>query len=258
MDADLHFDPQRAKLTFVLSCPEAVPVCQAMCCRLPWDITLTPEEVASGQYEYERICALTRRGCVQTVPGCIHRIYCLKRGADGACIYLGADNLCSIYERRLRICRAFDCRSGWRVDAAFRKAPLGPAKSRKVRFLEALRDDPIFVPHPLLKLHGVRPLPERQQVIFVLEMAGGCGPYRSQEDWGHPWLDANAWRALIALFASKDPLGQVKRRARESLGLDLTDEEFGELLWLLNKQHILVDSRHFAGSLRDLGVPHSG
>jgi hypothetical protein len=89
-------------------------------------------------------------------------------------------------------------------------------------------------------------------------MAGGCGPYRSRADWHRPWLDAGAWRALIDLFASKEPLGQVKRRARESLGLELTDEEFGELLWLLRSQHILVDSRHFAGSLRDLGVPYGG
>jgi hypothetical protein len=255
LDADWRFDPLRAKLTFARSCPEFVTVCQAMCCRMPWDITLTPEEAASGQHEHERICALTRGGCAESAPSCVHRMFHIKRRADGACVYLGVDNLCSIYDRRLEICRSFDCRSGWRVDAAFRKPPEWVvAQSRKARFLGALRDGLIFVPHPLLKLHGVRALPELRQVVFVLEMAGGCGPYRSQDDWGHHWLDGRSWRALIDLFASKDPLGEVKRRARESLGLDLTDEEFGELLWLLNKQHILVDSRHFAGSMRDLGL----
>jgi len=92
-------------VTFAQSCPEALPVCLALCCRLLWDILLTPGEAASGQYEHDRICALTRLGCAETVPECVHRICRLKRSADGACIYLGADNLCSIYERRLTTCR---------------------------------------------------------------------------------------------------------------------------------------------------------
>jgi len=225
-----------------------------MCCRLPWDITLTPEEAESGQYDFERICALTRNGCAEPVPGCIHRIYLLKRGADGACTYLGSNNLCTIYDRRLKICRRFDCRSGWRVDGAFRKPPeVALVRSRRERFLQVLKADLIFVHHPLLKLRGVVALKDRRQVIFVLEMAGGCGPYRSQEDWHHPWLDGHSWRALIELFASKETLGEVRRRARENLALDLTSGEFAELVWLLSKQHILVDSRHFAGSMRDLG-----
>jgi putative zinc- or iron-chelating protein len=33
----------------------------------------------------------------------------LKQRADGSCVYL-IDNVCSIYERRPFVCRAFDCR----------------------------------------------------------------------------------------------------------------------------------------------------
>ena len=261
MECDLHFDAPRGRLTFALPCPEAVSVCQALCCRLPWDILLTLEEAASGQYESERVCTLTRRGCAEQVPTCIHWRQRLKRREDGACCYLDPDNRCRIYEYRPHACQEFDCRNGWRVQGVFRKgkrAGDSDPDGRKKRFLEGLRDELIFVWHPLLKLHGLRYLPERKQVIFVLEMAGQCGPFKTQDEFDNPKLDSDAWRAVIELFASKDPLGEVRRRTRDGLELDLSDDEFAEVLWLLHKHHIVMDSRHFSGAMREMEMPEGG
>jgi hypothetical protein len=184
--------------------------------------------------------------------------YRLKRRDDGACVYLGADNLCSIYGQRPRMCQEFHCRTGWRLRRVFpraRQAEDSSPDGQKKLFLEELGDELIFVLHPLLKLLDVQCFPEKQQVVFALQLAGRCGPFTAVDDFQNPKLDSDSFRGVIDLFATKDPLGEVKRRARQRLELELTQAEFGELLWLLQKHRIIVDSREYSGTMASRGPP---
>jgi Fe-S-cluster containining protein len=36
----------------------------------------------------------------------------LRKRADGACVHLGEDGRCTVYEHRPTVCRTYDCRPG--------------------------------------------------------------------------------------------------------------------------------------------------
>lgn len=253
----LTFDPVQRKLAFRGTCLSVLSLCQAMCCRL-WDITLSPSEHASGLYGADRVCVLTRKGCEEEAQTCINRRYRLKRREDGACIYLDHTNQCSIYEHRPQVCKDFVCEGGWRLTSVYPTDKEGKGADpavEKQQFLERLSDDLVFVLHPLLKTHAVFYLKGKGQIVFVKEMVGQCGAFRVKDDWHNPKLDNDSWRELIDLFGRKDTLGSIRRRFCRPLAADLEKDEFYEIVWLLNKHNIIADSRHFAGSVRKLGIP---
>lgn len=87
----------------VTNTPVSVP-CNGctLCCHRDM-IMLMPEAGDDvDSYEHE----------IRTVPG-VGSIATVKKGADGYCIYLGA-NGCTIHDRAPTICKSFDCRDLYR------------------------------------------------------------------------------------------------------------------------------------------------
>lgn len=61
---------------------------------------LTEEELMSGQYVYS----------FMKVDGCDRPVVAIPKAEHGGCMYL-INQKCSIYERRPKSCRQFDCRT---------------------------------------------------------------------------------------------------------------------------------------------------
>ena len=82
-------------LQFNTSCEEALPLCQAMCCRMRkwYNVHLTDDEIRSGQYR-------TQTWDTGQVV--------LAETSEGDCTYLEAGR-CSIYSRRPRDCQRWHC-----------------------------------------------------------------------------------------------------------------------------------------------------
>jgi Fe-S-cluster containining protein len=74
-----------------------------LCCRRDMIVLLPEDGDDVDSYKHE----------IMSVPGA-GDIAIIKKGADGNCIYLGADG-CTIHDRAPVICRAFDCRDLYRT-----------------------------------------------------------------------------------------------------------------------------------------------
>ena len=279
----VEVDGAQRKLVFHGDCAEMRSVCRALCCR-EWDVGISAEELASGLYEAETVCTLTDKACpeaAEPLPSrpCVNLRYRLRKREDRSCIHL-QDERCSIYAARPRTCREFSCRGGWRLATVFPVTTV-PAEGSpssagapsagqvsaltKEAFVERLRDDMTFVLHPLLKVHTVFYLKQRREVVFVKQMVGACGKFNSRDSLDLPQLDDAGLMALIDLFGRKETLGQIHRSflARgggEESARDgdretaLTLPELFELVWLLNKHSIVLDSRNFKGMLGGIGA----
>ena len=238
------------------SCTEVRPLCEAMCCR-EWDVDLSAAERDAKVYQVDTLCILTDRACEKKVDACVSRRYRLKKKGDGSCVYLAEDNRCSNYENRPSVCREFSCQGGWRLGSVFPTDAPGKdtaAKIEKAGFVGRLRDDMIFVLHPLLKLHTVFYLEAKREIIFVKEMAGACGKFNTREDYYHPGLREEHILGLVGLLDKKEPLSQVRECLRNQYGLDLAIGDFYELIWLLNRQNVILESRNLRGLLSGMGL----
>jgi len=83
-------------IQFNASCDEALPVCQAMCCRMRkyYSVPLTPDE------------AKLLRGTWTEKDG---QAVCLLDGEEnGDCVYLSGDR-CLVYDDRPQACREWHC-----------------------------------------------------------------------------------------------------------------------------------------------------
>lgn len=252
----IEFNGKQRKVIFHGDCQEMRNVCQAMCCR-EWEVGISAEEFASGRYEAEVLCALTDKTCLEVSRSCINRRYRLSKREDRSCVYL-EESHCRIYEERPRTCRDFLCQGGWRLASVFpvTSASSGqkpPLLSKEI-FMEHVTEDMTFVLHPLLKLHTVFYLKPRQEIIFVKEMVGACGKFNTRDSFDFPQLDDSRIMALIELFGRKEPLEKIYRSYCEQDTAILTLKEFYEILWLLNKHNILLDSRNFKGMLGGIGA----
>ena len=252
----VEIDGARGAVIFHGACFEMLAVCQAWCCRKDWAVSISAEEYATGQYEADVICALTDKACSAAALPCQHRRYQLSRSADQSCVYL-EDNRCGIYARRPRVCREFVCQGGWRLGVVL-PADNAPRDSKppaltQETFTERLTDDAIFVLHPLLKLHTVFYLKPRREIIFVKEMIGACGKFNTRDTFDHPQLDDAQLLSLIDLFNRKEPLREVYRRFCSQHASKLTPQEFHDIVWLLNKHNIVLDSSNFRGMLSGMG-----
>ena len=250
------FDGKHRKLVFHGNCTEMLSVCEAMCCR-DWAVGMSAEEYASGIYDSEIICTLTDKTCRDTLSICTSRRYRLKKKEDGSCIYL-KDNRCSIYAERPKVCRDFVCSVGWKLDSVFshegKTLVNNPDISIKKTFVERLTDDLTFVLHPLIKVHAVFYRKSHRDIIFLKEMVGGrCGKFNTQDHFNYPQLDDAKIMRLIDLFNRKEPLKSIFQTCCSEYPNLVTQKDFFEIIWLLNKHNIVLDSSNFTGMLRGMG-----
>ncbi|MBN1543322.1 YkgJ family cysteine cluster protein [candidate division KSB1 bacterium] len=251
----IEIDGKSRKVIFHGECLEMLDICHAACCR-DWDVGISAKEFHSGHYLAKALCRLTAKECLSLQINCRHRTYRLDKHPDGRCIYLEND-LCSIYENRPQVCRDFQCQSGWRLVSVFPhkrvSADLTPKKLDCDLFLEKIKDDAVFVLHPLIKLHALFYLPTRQEIIFIKEIVGGCGKFNTREALNCPQLDEAKLQLLIDLFNRKESLGQLYNRFCAESKSELTRNEFLTVVWLLNKHQIVLDSINFQGMLSGQG-----
>ena len=120
-------------------------------------------------------------------------------------------------------------------------------------FIGGLKDDLVFVLHPLVRIHSVFCRTPRKDIIFVKEMVGACGKFTTQDTFDYPKLDDDSVMALIELFSRKEPLGRTYQAFCTQHPDALTHQEFSKVLWLLNKHNIILDSRNFPGMLSGMG-----
>jgi hypothetical protein len=253
----VEFNGKQRRLVFHGDCDEMRPVCEAMCCRMDWHIDITPEEFASGRIRSEVICRLSNKECQSTSPQCTNRRYQLARQEDGSCIHL-RENRCSIYPERPKTCRDFDCRGGWVIATSVFPSDEDslveqPKDALREIFIRTLNNGLIFVLHPLIKLHIVVYRKSKKDVIFIKEMVGGCGKFNTQEIFDYPQLNDDSIMALIDLFNRKESLGQIYQRFCAQHPDVLTQQEFFEIVWLLNRHNIILDSSNFRGMLAGMG-----
>jgi Fe-S-cluster containining protein len=239
------------------TCLELLPLCKGFCCRVYKIIPISVDEYQSGLYdEVDIFCSLSEKQCTNNTYTCIYRNFLLKRKEDGSCIYQNSSNKCRIQEHKPGVCRNFSCQGGWRLTSVF---PLeGQNKSfgtkiEKEDFIERLRDEMIFILHPLLKLHTVFYLKTKEEIIFVKEMIGMCGKFNTRETFHHPQLDDDLLIALINLFGSKDTLKDIRERFCDQQTVNLTKKEFYEIVWLLNKHNIILETRNLGALLSGVG-----
>jgi len=253
----MHVEVDRSsrKLVFHKDCLEMHPVCKAMCCRR-WDVSLSSEEYASGQYDSEVTCALTGKICSKTSRPCKQHVFRLSKREDKSCVYL-VENRCQIYALRPSTCREFQCRAGWRLDTVdpdlTSPSDKNPQPLLKETFVDRLTEDIIFVLHPLIKLHTVFYIKQRQEILFIKEMVGGCGKFNTKDNFDFPQLDDTRIINLIDLFGQKVSLGKIYRIYCEQNPAALTLQEFFGIVWLLNKHSIVIDSTNFKGILGGIG-----
>jgi hypothetical protein len=251
----IRFDARKRKLYMLGTCLELSSLCDAMCCR-EWGIRVSPEEFASGRYRTTTFCMLTDEVCEKQVMACINRRYELKKTADGACVYLGNDNRCTIYQTRPQVCRDFSCQGGWLLTSAssvLNDRPPSAKKTGKDDFIQRITDDMTFVPHPLTKLHTVFYVPEKGEITFLKEIVGTCGRFYSRDTVPPLPLNDDRLIILVRLFDDKLPLYDIRQRFCAQYPPGPTREDFYEIIWLLNKHNIIIEARNFRGMLSRIG-----
>lgn len=253
----VEFDSLQRRLLFHGDCEEMRPICQAMCCRTKWHIDLSPDEYRSGRYKANVMCTLTDKECRDAVPPCSYRRYRVARKKDGSCEYL-EKNRCSIYSDRPQTCRDFQCHGGWKIMSAVFLPEDGTPDAEQNKpfretFIQTLHDDQVFVSHPLLKLHTVFYRKHRKDIIFVKEMVGACGKFHTRDNFDYMQLEDTHILRLIELVNQKEPLGLIYQKFLTDYPGLLTEKEFYEIIWLLNKHSIVLDSRNFQGMLAGMG-----
>jgi hypothetical protein len=238
------------------SCLETLSICQAMCCKIDWEIRITPEEYQAKLFETEVICMLTNKSCDTHNKDCVNKRYLLKRRENGTCIYLSADNKCMVHRNKPKTCLNFSCENGWRLNSTFpaeKKAKNTKIKIEKKNFINKIKDNFTFLIHPLLKKHRVLYIKEKNEIIFFKERIGSCSQYYTKDHYDNPKLTDAELNKIIQLFEQKITLREMVQAISEQFDFPLSKKEFGEILWLLNKHQIILESRNFAGMLSGTG-----
>jgi hypothetical protein len=253
----IKFDGRTGKIIFHGTCLEMHPFCQAFCCRKDWAIVLNAEEFAGRQYQAQAACVLTDKECHVPDQPCPHRRYQVAKHRDNSCVYLEG-NLCSIYETRPRACRLFRCEGGLILNPSAQPEEipfeLKPFALTRDIFLERVRDDHIFLQHPLVKLHTVFCLKAKREIVFVKELVGSCGKFNTRDAFDYPQLDDVQIMQLIHLFSRKEPLKLIHQMFCRETSAVLTKRDFFEIVWLLNRHNLVLDSRNFQGMLAGVGA----
>ena len=250
------------KLRFHGTCLEALPFCEAMCCRHQWEVKVSEGEYKSNRYRAGRFCDLTDRECDSNSDSCPHLRYILEKKADRSCVYLNEENRCSIYQDRPQACRNFSCSGGWHLGSTFppdeKKAGEESnatllTKMTKETFTGRLKDNRIFVLHPLMILKTLFYLPEKKKIIFVKKMAGSCDMFHTDDEFFHPDFDETKLLDLAQTFYSKKNLGDILQEFCKEHDTELEPGVLHEIVWLLDKHNIIIDSSHFTSMLSSNG-----
>jgi Fe-S-cluster containining protein len=239
---------RQRKLVFRGACLDLLSVCEATCCR-NWDVTLTPEEIASGLFRLEEICRLTRAACTKEAPSCGHRKVRLPVQADGACTYLLEDGKCSIYETRPRACRDFRCDSGWYLSSVASTE----GGTTKERFLAQPPEEAVFILHPLVRLCSIFRVEQDDEVVFVCQLVGGCELFCTRESGMSQQVRAQDLLSLVAMFTG-DTLRSIHLRVCAELQVEMEKTRFYDLVWVLLRHHLILDSRILEGLLAGLNM----
>jgi Fe-S-cluster containining protein len=248
----MEIDEKKQRLILHGSCDELRPLCKATCCRNAWIIELSPEEYASQRYASQATCELTRKACEKDLTACLYRFYELKKGPDGACPHLDANNRCSIYLDRPKVCRDFFCQGGWRLSSVYPLQGGDPKMTVKQDAEAFIKDQPgdlTFVLHPLIRLFTVFVVKEKGEVSFLKELVGRCGKFYSRDMFPYPQFEDDLLLYLIQLFGNKDTLKEVYHHFCEDTGTSLTKSEFYEIVRLLHKHDIVINVKRFSGML---------
>jgi len=260
------FDRRNRKIYFGGTCDEVRDVCEAMCCRLDWSISVLPEEAERAKLQVRALCFRTETACENVEVPCLHRDYVLGKKPDGTCLYLDRSNRCSIYEHRPKVCRDFSCAGGWNIERSVGSA--NPARfdgggsdvqtrdyQRRVReyVSEKLSVDMKFMVDPRLELKAVIRLAERNEIALIAKTADECRFSSIKADFGFAEIDEGELLRLIGLFQNGATLAHVREGANEKRNSSLGEQELFDLVALLYVLGVLLftpDSAHSAGSFR--------
>jgi len=128
-----------------------------------------------------------------------------------------------------------------------------PSIPRKEDFLDRVKENMIFVPHPLIKVHTVFYLKQQKEIVFLKEIVGGCGKFNTKDQFDLPQIDDAAIIALINLFGCRESLREIYLRFCAANSIELNMTEFFDIVWLLNKHNIILNSSNFEGMLEGMG-----
>lgn len=235
---------QKRKLKFIgNSCEECRPLCQALCCRYPWDIKLTREEFQSGQFDAQVICLLSKGACKKTTVYCAYQLFKMVKKPDNSCIYLDENNYCSIHEIRPQVCRDWSC------DYSFALAP----KRKPENKLDAdaqgvtpsidgeIKNSAVFIPYPFERLLTVVYVNSKSKLYFIRECIQGCERYYSEVDFDYPDMDDNKIQGLINQFNQKYSLSRIRQKYNQQYDQDISEVEFRDIVSILIKQRLIID-----------------
>lgn len=233
-------DSKKRKIFFKGRCLEVLDLCQAMCCR-KWDVYISDAELQSNLYKARVDCALIRKDCRNKKISCVNRISILQKKEDDACIYLNSQNKCSIYEHRPLACSTFTCKKGWVISTVMQGEPPKFKKTLKqIYFTQRLKDDMQFILHPLTGLKTLFYLKEKGLITFVKKMVNKCGLITSKASFHHPALNDDNLLYLINLFDGQNTLKDIRQSVNKKYNLNLSKEDFYEILWLLSSHNIII------------------
>jgi hypothetical protein len=247
----MEFNGKKRRLIYHGDCLDVLTVCEAACCR-EWAVNISDEEFETGLYEVEQFCIFSKKECTNQTIVCANRKFRVKKDSQGVCIYLSEDNKCLIYEKRPQICRDFTCKAGWRLEAIFVEKAQTKSYSpqlEKKDILAQLTEDMVFVVHLLVKVRTIFYVKVKEQITIILEVAGRCFTSKIQDSFHCPQLNDELLMNLVRVFDRKDCLKDLRQYFCDHYKVNLTKDEFYEVLWLLNKHGIVTDVRNFRGMM---------
>jgi Fe-S-cluster containining protein len=113
----MYQDPECDKYTFEheahIDCRSRLPMCKAICCKLPY--ALSKQDVEEGVIRWE-----------------FGRPYLIAHDGDGYCVHLDRKAYqCTVYDQRPVPCRGFDCQENkkWQVWLDYEKRVMNPELS---------------------------------------------------------------------------------------------------------------------------------
>ena len=231
-------------LFFRGTCQEEIENCQAMCCRIKWDVGLTSEECATGTYRYEAICTIDGNKCIGKLPQCINRRHRLANSATECCIYISEDNTCAIYDRRPQVCRDFSCKNGWMLNSVKSLSSeldlkLRPAPQQKA-YLPSLHSEAVLTRNPLVGLKAVFFSPGTGELILVQKPLTKCSVSSSRIILHcRIWSDKSI-KAFVDLFDGKLNLETLIAAFGLQESTDFSAEDINEMVQALIRHLTLI------------------
>lgn len=104
LGAAIRIDSNEDASSFIpVNCEDRMPVCQAVCCKLSFPLSV--EEIESGQIKWE-----------------LGKPYHIRHLSNGYCCHINTENkACMVYEHRPSVCRKYSCATDKRIWTDFDK-----------------------------------------------------------------------------------------------------------------------------------------